>query len=287
MRRLASVGPALALAACLLPREARAEDQEEAFGTALAASLGIMALAADIAFTSYTAVTVSELEEPAQSWMIAQTAVGGASALVMNGLGLGLAAEDRREEGYELATLPVSIWTGGIAVFGAWSLAEPAETDLRARLGLSFVAGANLAFTTLAIGAHFDERPTPFYIAIPELALMAPHCVLTAIKATEDEENGTAWAALSVWSGLLTTHAVINLVARAVDGAAVPVPEPTPISTPAVPAVPDPYYIDPGAPVEEVPPVPPVEEVRPPLVVPAAIPGGASLGPGFMMVGRF
>jgi hypothetical protein len=242
-----------------------------------------MALAADIAFTSYTAVTVSELEEPAQSWMIAQTAVGGASALVMNGLGLGLAAEDRREEGYELATLPVSIWTGGIAVFGAWSLAEPAETDLRARLGLSFVAGANLAFTTLAIGAHFDERPTPFYIAIPELALMAPSACSPQSRPPRRRKRhcvgGTPLVGLA--------HHPRRDQSRRACCRRRSCPCQAPISTPAVPAVPDPYYIDPGAPVEEVPPVPPVEEVRPPLVVPAAIPGGASLGPGFMMVGRF
>jgi hypothetical protein len=273
-------------AVCLAPREARAEDQSEVFGYASGAIFGAMAVVADIAFTAYSGASVAELKEPSQSWMIAQTAIGGASALFMNGLGLALAAEDHREEGYEAATLPISIWTGGIAIFGGWSLAEPGETDLRARFGLSFVASTNLAFTTLAIGTHFDERPTPFYISVPALALMAPECVLTAIQATEDPDNRAAWAALSVWSGLLSAHAVINLVARGVDGGSVPVPVAIP-PTSVPPPPPDPYYIEPGVPAEVVPPAPPVDEVKPPLVVPAAIPGGASLGPGFMMVGRF
>lgn len=288
MRRNVSRGAALLVAAaCLLPREARADDQTEVFGVASGAMLGVMAVVADIAFTAYSGLSVAELKEPSQSWMIAQTSIAGTSALVMNGIGLALAAEDHREEGYEAATLPISIWTGGIAIFGGWSLAEPGETDLRARFGLSFVASTNLAFTTLALGAHFDERTTPFYIAIPQLALMAPECVLTAIQATEDRDNTGAWAALSVWSGLLTAHAVVNLVARGVDGTDSPVPEPPSINVPPPLPPPDPYYIDPGAPLEVVPPAPPVDEIKPPLIVPAAIPGGASLGPGFMMVGRF
>jgi hypothetical protein len=277
---------AVAGAVLLFPRDARAEDQEETFGIAAGVSVGMMAIIADLAFTGYTGASVAELKEPSQSWMIAQTAVGGASALVMNGLGLALAAEDHREEGYEMATLPISIWTGALAVFGGWSLAEPGETDLRARLGLSFVASTNLAFTTLGIGAHFDERPASFYVAIPELALMAPECVLTAIKAADDPDNKAAWATLSVWSGLLTAHAAINLIARGVEGDTDAIPPPA-IEAPAVPAVTDPYYIDPSGPIEVVPPIPPADEVKPPLVVPAAIPGGASLGPGFMMVGRF
>lgn len=285
-----SVSPAAGLlvaAALLVPRTARADDQTEVFGIAAGATAGIMAFVADVVFTAVTSAAIVDLKEPSQSWMIAQTSIGGASALVMNGFGLALGADDRREEGYELLTLPFSMWTGGIAIFGGWSLAEPGETDLRARFGLSFVAGTNLALTTLAIGAHFDERPTPYYVAIPALALMAPECVLTAIQATEDRDNVAAWAALSVWSGLLTTHAVINLVARGIEGGSVPVPAdippPPPIPTPPS----DPYYIDPSVPLEVVPPAPPVEEVKPPLVVPAAIPGGASLGPGIMMVGRF
>lgn len=282
----ASLAALLVGAACLVPREARAEDQSESFGYASAAIFGAMAVVADIAFTSYDAVAVSELKEPSQNWMIAQTAIGGSSALVLNGLGLALGAEDRREEGYEVATLPFSIWTGGLAIFGGWSLAEPGEIDLRTRFGLSFVGATNLAFTTLAIGAHFDERATPFYITVPQLALMAPECVLTAIQATEDSEHGPAWAALSVWSGVLSAHAVINLVARGLEGSSDVPPEP--ISTTSVPPPPtDPYYIDPAGQPEVVPPAPPVEDVKPPLVVPAAIPGGASLGPGFMMVGRF
>lgn len=286
MKRTASLA-ALALAVTgLFPREARAEDQSENFGYALLASGGLMAMVADIAFTAYSGAAVAELREPSQSWMIAQTAIGGTSALVLNGVGLGLAADDRREEGLELVTFPASIWTGGIAIFGGWSLAEPGETDVRARFALSFVAGTNLAFSTLAIGAHFDERPTPFYISVPQLALMAPECVLTAIQASEDPDNVAGWTALSVWSGVLTTHAVINLIVRGVEGGSPDVPPPTP-PTSVPPPPPDPYYIDPAGQPELAPPLPPVDEVKPPLVVPAAIPGGASLGPGFMMVGRF
>lgn len=269
------------------PREARAEDQTEVFGYAIAGTFGIMATVADVAFSAYSAVSVSDMKEPSQSWMIAQTAVGGASALVMNGLGLGLAAEDKREEGYELATFPISVWTGGLAIFGGWSLAEPSGSDLRTRFGLSFVAGTNLAFSTLAVGAHFDERATPFYISVPQLALMAPECVLTAIKAAEDSDHRAAWSGLAVWSGVLTAHAAINLVARGLQGSN-DRPDPFAAATPPPPPPPvDPYYIDPAAPLEVVPSAPPIEVVKPPLVVPAAIPGGASLGPGIMMVGRF
>jgi len=279
-----SAGLLLVAGSLLVPREARADD--DTFGIVLGSTLGMMGVVANITFTAKSAIDVDTLTEPSQSWMIAQTAVSGASALALNGIGLGLAADDRREEGYELLTLPFAIWTGGLATFGGWSLAEPGETDVRDRFALSMLAGANLAFTTHAIGAHFDERPTPYYLAVPELALMAPESVLTAIQAANDESGRPAWIALSIWSGLLAVHAAANLIGRATSQPTDEVP--TPVIEVAPPPPVDPYYIDPsGVPPSSLPPSPPPPSVSPPLVVPAPIPGGASVGPGFMMVGRF
>ncbi len=282
---------ALALTAALAPQAALA-DQEESFLVVGAVSLAGMLGAADIAFSAYTATMVADGEEPAQSWMIAQTTLAGAQALVLAGATIALTAEDHREEGYEMLAVPFVIWTGGLATFGAWSLAAPFETSTDTRLGASFLGATNLAFTSVGIGALGDERYLPFYASVPQVAIMAPESVLTAVKAANESGERPGWIALSVWSGLLTVHGVINLVGRATSGdpydrynSPMPTPEPPP---PPPPPPDDPYYIDPESPSPSTPnPPPPPLVVPPPTVVPGTVSGATSVGPGLVFLGTF
>lgn len=281
---------AAALTWLAAPQRAHADDDVAIAVTSV--SVGSSLLAANIAFTAYTAGKVADRQEPSQSWMIAQTVVTGAETLGVNGLAVALGVLDDDEEGLELAPLPFAIWTGGLTIFSTWSLARPGETDLQTRAGLSFLAATNLAFTSTAVGALADGEHAPYYISIPEACLMAPQAVLTAVQASRDDAGRPGWIALSAWSSLLTVHGVVSVIGRAMNHKPVEYniePPPQPLPTP--PAQPlDPYYIDPTGPTPAAPPppaTPPNQPVPRPVVVPAPIPGGASLGPGLMMLGVF
>lgn len=292
MRRVKLVGSGIVtalLAWSIAPAEARADDDVAIAVTSVA--VGSSLLAANIAFTAYTGGKVADRQEPSQSWMVAQTVVMGAETLAVNGLAVALGVIDDDEEGLELTPLPFAIWTGGLSIFSSWSLASPGGTDLQSRVGLSFLAATNLAFTSTAVGALADGEHAPYYVSIPEACLMAPQAVLTAVQASRDENGRAGWIALSAWSSVLTLHGVVSVIGRAMNHRSVqysvetpPQPLPTPPAQPL-----DPYYIDPTAPVPVAPPpiAPRKPPATPPLVVPAPIPGGASLGPGLMMLGVF
>lgn len=268
------------------PSTASAADEDTIVGIT-SITLGSMLVGADIAFTAYTASRVSDNKEPAQAWMIAQSVLTSAQTVAINGLAIWLDLEDDDEEGAELLTLIPSIWVGTLATFSTWTLARPGDESLDARMGLSFVAATNLAFTSTAIGSFADDGHSPYYLSIPQTALMAPQSVLTAIQAARDESGRPGWIALSAWSGVLAIHGVVSLVTRAMDrGSSEPLPDvQTPLPPPTAPAV-DPYYIDPTVPPAG-PPLPAPAPTPAPLVVPAPVPDAAGIAPGLSVVGLF
>ncbi|NUP10496.1 MAG: hypothetical protein HOW73_30980 [Polyangiaceae bacterium] len=282
------LGTCAAALVLVSPTEAQASDEEAILGmTAIVG--GAFLIGADIAFTAYTAAHISNHEQPADSWMIAQSVVAGAQTIAINAVTIYIGAEDDDEEGLELLPMLPAIWTGSLATFSTWTLATPGDESLNARMGLSVVAATNLAFTATAIGSLTDRPYTePYYISIPQIAFMAPECVLAGIQAARDPDGRAGWAVLSAWSGVLAVHGVYSLVTRGVYGSERDYPPPeTPTAAPTPPADPtDPYYIDPAVPA--LPPPPPVEVPAPaPAVVPTPIPGGASIAPGLSVIGLF
>lgn len=287
-RRLLAFALSLATITLVAPRQARADDDVPLIVTAV--SLVAVLIGTDIMFTAYTGGKVGRKEEPDQSWMIGQTVVAGAQSLALTGLTVGLSATDKKEEGYEMLAVPAAIWTTALTVFSAWSVGAPGETKVDARFGVSWLAGANLAFTATAVGALADGRYAPFYQSIPQTAIMAPQAVLTSIQAARDESGRPGWIALAAWSGVLTIHGVVSMVGRGVQaGDDDPPAEPPAPVLPTPPAAPiDPYYIDPAVPLPPAPPPSPAPVPAPsPVVIPAPVPGEAGVAPGLAVVGVF
>lgn len=288
-RPLAACAAAAALLVASVPQEARADDDAAVVITAV--GLGAALIASDITFTAYTGGKVGRHEEPAEAWMVAQSVVTGAQTLALGGVSVFVGVEDDDEEGGALLPLVPGIWTGGLSIFSTWSLAAPAETAVDARLGVSFVAATNLMFTSAAIGSLAGKNGyTPYYISIPELTLMAPQSVLTAVQAARDESGRPGWAVLSAWSGVLTIHAVVAIVTRAQDqgGSDYPPPPEPAALPPSDPGTTDPYYIDPTRPPPpELPPAPQSIPAPRPVLVPTPIAASKGVAPGLTLMGLF
>jgi hypothetical protein len=202
MLRKRLLGPLLVCAASAPAATAQADDGEAILGATVVTSLVV----SDVVFTVYSAITVDANEEPDTGWMIAQTSVVGLQALVLNGLGAGVAAF------FPLATL-----LGTLSTFGAWSLiGSGTSIDVKARFGLSSVLAMNTYFSGVAIATMADGRPLPDYMSIPQTALMAPEFLLTTIKAVTDPEGRAEWIGLASWSGLLTLHGTTSLILRGI-----------------------------------------------------------------------
>ncbi len=277
---LASLG--IAGASALYAPEAKADDT---VGIAAAVSTVTMLVAVDIAFTAYSVGQVDENHEPSREWMVAQTAVVGAETVAMAIGGAAIAFVDEKDEGISLIPIPVTIFVGTLSGYSSWSLASTEESQ-NDRMLLSLVGATNLAFTSATIGVSARKRFLPWFLSIPQLTLMAPEAVLTAIKAGTDEHGRAGWITLSVWSGLLAAHGVASMIGKAADADQPPSP-PEAAPTPTAPLGPDPvdpYYIEPpsGAPAPLPPPPPP-----PPMIVPTPVPAASGLAPGLSVVGVF
>jgi hypothetical protein len=148
--------------------------------------------------------------------MIAQGVIMGLQTLAMDALGTGFSVAEE-DEGIELAVLPFASWLGGMTAFSVWTLAAPQSVDVRGRFGLSMVLGMNVYFTSVAAATLGSGRASPDYMSIPQLALMAPECLLTTIKAATDPDARGAWIGLAAWSGLLSVHATVSLIARGIE----------------------------------------------------------------------
>lgn len=214
---------AAGLATLLGASSARADDSAEVAG----AVIGVLAaIGIDTGFTVHDAVRVDAREEPDAEWMVSQSTVVGAQAVVLNFFTGFAAASDRREEGITLAFLAPTIWTNALSTFSIWTLSsekyQPApfgrtlaiddDTNVRDRFAMSWVVGINLAFTSSVIGSAAGERWVPRYISIPQTVLMAPECVLASIKAGVDDHARAGWVTMAAWSGVLTIHGVASII---------------------------------------------------------------------------
>lgn len=270
-------------ATTLVPATARADDETVVIVTVL--TVGSALIGSDIAFTAYTGGKVGKKEEPAEGWMIAQSVLGNAQAVGLNVMCAYVAVEDKRNEGLALLPLLPAIWTGALGTFATWTLADR-ETRVDQRFMVSLLPAMNLAFTSSAIGYFAREDAAPYYISIPEATMMVPQAILTSIQAARDESGRPGWAALAAWSGVLSVHGIVSVIARAMDEGVdpdttsadlPPAVQPTPPAQPG-----DPYYIDPAIPAS-----PPAVPIPPPAVVPAPVPTDGGLAPGLQVLGMF
>jgi hypothetical protein len=211
-RRLVAAALLSSAATLATPDVAVADDEDALLGITLVGSLVVT----DVIFTVYTSLKVDAPEEPARGWMIAQSVVMGLQTLVADSLGTVFSVAEP-DEGIELGVFPFASWLGGMSAFSIWSLAAPQSVEVRGRFGLSMVLGINTYFTSVAMATLASGRASPDYMSIPQLALMAPECLLTTIKAATDPDARGAWIGLAAWSGLLSVHATVSLIARGIE----------------------------------------------------------------------
>jgi hypothetical protein len=109
-----------------------------------------------------------------------------------------------------LLLLPFQTLSSSLTTHGIWSIARP-DFDPAARFGASFLVGLDTAFSTTALGCASREHWAPLEVAIAELSAGALELGLTFERALDDPDHSGEWAALAVWSSLLSTHGALSL----------------------------------------------------------------------------
>ncbi len=140
-------------------REARADFIEDLLkGALVVATVGAIGIGANVTFTVHDASVALDNKRPTTGWGIAETVLTPPQALLFNG-GLVYAqgsGEIEKSPGYHFLLLPAT-WTSQMATHGIWSLASD-KVHPHDLYGVSWAIGANLAFTSGAVGAAVEKR---------------------------------------------------------------------------------------------------------------------------------
>lgn len=206
--------PVVAFLLLTLPvREARADFIEDFLkGVLVVSTVGAIGIGANVTFTVHDASVALDGERPTKGWGIAETVLTPPQALLFNG-GLIYAqasGEMQKSPGFHFLLLP-AIWTSQMATHGIWSLASDKvhPSDL---YGVSWAIGANLAFTSGAVGAAVEKRLGGAPYGIIEMIGMTPTICVGLSKLASRDDNQGAWAALTAWSGVLFLHGLASTV---------------------------------------------------------------------------
>jgi hypothetical protein len=199
----------------LLPaRRCRADFIEDfLLGVLVVSVVGGVGIGANLAFTIHDASLAADGELPSKGWAIAETVITPAEALMANGglVVLQATGEARKEPAYTLLLVP-AIWSSQMATHGIWGLASDKVKpgDL---YGVSWAIGANLAFTSGAVGAAIEKRLGGVYFGVAEMIGTTPTIVVGLSRfATTRRADPAAWAALMGWSGALFLHGMASTV---------------------------------------------------------------------------
>lgn len=277
--KLLSLAPITALLVAA-PASASADE-----GSTIIAGLSVLALTvgSDVAFTAYDIGRVRDGKTPDLAWMTAQTILTVPQAVALNGV-VAAAAADEDDAALALLAVPLASWTTALATFSTWSVADE-RGDIAQRFGTSWLVGMNGALSSAALGAAIDERFSSPWIAIPTVAATTPSAIYSAVRASEDAGERGTWIAMTVWSGVIGTHAIVSLFDAAfsdeedeLDIVYPPEPDGAPVAVP------------PESDDEVIEIVPSSRRPAPtpsPLVVPSPVTDGAQVVPGLVFTGRF
>lgn len=194
-------------------REARADFIEDFLkGVLVVTTVGAIGIGANVAFTAHDASLAIDNERPTTGWSIAETVLTPPQALLFNGgLVWAQASGDiQKSPGLHLLLIPAT-WTSQMATHGIWSLASNKvhPDDL---YGVSWAIGANLAFTSGAVGAAVEKRLGGSTYGIIEMVAMTPTIIVGLSKVSARDDEKEAWAALTAWSGVLFLHGLASTV---------------------------------------------------------------------------
>ena len=206
--------PAAALILTAAP-EARA-DGTDGIGAAISGIIltGTTVLVTGTVFTIHDVGALAQGQPPAIGWSIAESVLVVPQALLFDGL-LGWQHANGERSGFLSALVLVpAAWTGAMSAHGIWSLASP-NTDRGTVYGVSWALGANLAFTTGAVGALFDKRRTPpAAFGVLEVLGTTPTILVGAAQLLDPAgRDKGAWTALTAWSGALFVHGAASITA--------------------------------------------------------------------------
>jgi hypothetical protein len=279
MRKLGLAGAACAALAIAAPaREARASDEGAVIVTVIVIAAAVVGT--DIAFTAYDGGHVVDGKEVETSWMIGHAIVMPPQA-ILGYVPMILAQTEKDEKAaqiYGTVFIPITAWANSLTAFSLWSLGSQ-TIDVRTRFGVSWLIGTNLTLTSGLAGSLWSEHHyAKPWLSIPTIALAGAELAGTSFAATKDTTHRGEWIGLAAWSGTMTTHGLISLIAWLAD------PHKSSSSETTDPT----HYPTPFEPLD-LPPKPSRhnQPLEVPNVAPTAIPNGASFVPGVSVFGRF
>ena len=194
-------------------RQARADFIEDFLkGVLVVTAVGAIGIGGNIAFTAHDASLAIDNERATTGWSIAETVLTPPQALLFNGgmVWAQASGDIQKSPGLHLLLIPAT-WTSQMATHGIWSLASNKvhPDDL---YGVSWAIGANLAFTSGAVGAAVEKRLGGSTYGIIEMVAMTPTIIVGLSKVSARDDEKEAWAALTAWSGVLFLHGLASTV---------------------------------------------------------------------------
>lgn len=209
--------PLIVLVLVLLPaRKARADDSgvlTSVIYVAMIGTIGLGVVGGNLTFSIHDAITAGDSKPPATRWALGETLFTSPQAIYFNGLlvwahGSGTVDESPR---LNWMILP-AIWSSQMATHGIWSLALEQKKPVHL-YGLSWAIGANLTFTSGALGAAFGKRLGGTVFGLSEMAGTAPTIIVGLSQlAKETSPERISWAALTAWSGALFLHGATSTI---------------------------------------------------------------------------
>lgn len=103
--------------------------------------------------------------------------------------------------------IPFQAWSAALTTHGIWSLA-PDPVEQSGRVGVSFLVGANWAFTSTALACLSWGNGAPMGLAALEIGVSAPEAALAIERAVDDPEHAGEWGALAAWSLAILGHGI-------------------------------------------------------------------------------
>lgn len=205
----------------LAPGRARAYDLDvvAVVYVVLAGTGAVGLVGGNLAFTIHDATTAGDSKPAATSWALGETVFTAPQSIYFNAVLAWAHGSSTVDEAPQLnLMIPAGIWTTQMATHGIWSLALDDKKPSHL-YGFSWAIGANLTFTSGAVGAAFGKRLGGTVFGLSEMAGTAPTIVVGMVQLTKDTlPDRIAWTAMTAWSSALFVHGaastVVGLVSR-------------------------------------------------------------------------
>jgi len=185
----------------------------------------ITVFGADLTAIIAASITASRRQPPDSSFLWTELVLATPQAI-----GFGLAPFLYDTEKWtplerDVLFLPLQTLTGALAVHASWSLAAgnsgigtTGAMTPAARLGVSFLIGANYAFTANALGtATVWVKWAPLDFAVTEIVYGGAETAFAIERAVVDKVHRAEWGTLSGWAAVICGHGIASAIGDADD----------------------------------------------------------------------